>query len=136
MVCQWAPCRTGITGWPYQPPLHHRIWPLHRRTRRRRPPPRQLQPLRRAATTLALLRGTGTGTAALWRFQFSRLLGYSLLGALAGGTVQGLGWMGAQTALLRPLWTMLHVAALLLGLDAARLEERLRVLGLTPQRRD
>ncbi|WP_460566626.1 sulfite exporter TauE/SafE family protein [Hydrogenophaga aquatica] len=56
------------------------------------------------------------GTLALWKFQFSRLLGYSLMGALAGGTVQGLGWMGQQTAVLRPLWTMMHVAALLLGL--------------------
>jgi len=56
------------------------------------------------------------GAVALWRFQFSRLLGYSLLGALAGGTVEGLGWLGAQTAILRPVWTLLHVAALLLGL--------------------
>jgi uncharacterized protein len=55
-------------------------------------------------------------TRALWKFQFSRLLGYALMGALAGGTVQGLGWMGQQTAVLRPLWTMVHVAALLLGL--------------------
>lgn len=55
-------------------------------------------------------------TRALWTFQFSRLLGYALMGALAGGTVQGLGWMGQQTAVLRPLWTMVHVAALLLGL--------------------
>ncbi|MEY5098556.1 MAG: hypothetical protein RJA36_1275 [Pseudomonadota bacterium] len=69
------------------------------------------------AACAGIVRGSaGSGTAALWRFQLSRLLGYSLLGALAGGTVQGLGWMGAQTALLRPLWTMLHVAALLLGL--------------------
>ncbi|MFM2262231.1 MAG: hypothetical protein RI959_907 [Pseudomonadota bacterium] len=52
---------------------------------------------------------------ALWKFQFSRLLGYSLMGALAGGTVQGLGWMGAQTPVLRPLWTMVHVAALMMG---------------------
>jgi sulfite exporter TauE/SafE len=55
-------------------------------------------------------------TRALWTFQFSRLLGYSLMGALAGGTVQGLAWMGQQTAVIRPLWTLMHVAALLLGL--------------------
>jgi uncharacterized protein len=52
---------------------------------------------------------------ALWKFQVSRLVGYSLMGAVAGGTVQGLGWLGAQTAVLRPVWTMVHVAALLLG---------------------
>lgn len=53
---------------------------------------------------------------ALWTWQFSRLAGYALLGALAGGTVQGMGWLGQQTAVLRPVWTMMHVAALLLGL--------------------
>lgn len=55
-------------------------------------------------------------TRALWSFQLSRLLGYSLMGALAGGTVQGLAWMGQHTAVIRPVWTMMHVAALLLGL--------------------
>lgn len=55
-------------------------------------------------------------TRALWSWQFSRLVGYSLMGALAGGTVQGLGWMGQNTAVLRPVWTMMHVAAFLLGL--------------------
>jgi len=56
------------------------------------------------------------GAWALWKFQLSRVLGYSLLGALAGGTVAGLGWMGAHTAVVRPLWSMVHVAAVLLGL--------------------
>ena len=55
-------------------------------------------------------------TRALWSFQLSRLVGYSLMGALAGGTVQGLAWMGQHTAVIRPVWTMMHVAALLLGL--------------------
>ncbi|TSE34902.1 sulfite exporter TauE/SafE family protein [Tepidimonas charontis] len=53
---------------------------------------------------------------ALWTWQASRVLGYSVLGALAGGTVQGMGWLGQQTAVLRPVWTMMHVAALLLGM--------------------
>lgn len=52
---------------------------------------------------------------ALWTWQLGRLLGYALLGALAGGTVQGMGWLGQQTVVLRPVWTMMHVAALLLG---------------------
>lgn len=55
-------------------------------------------------------------TRALLVFQASRLLGYSVFGAVAGGTVQGLAWMGQQTAVIRPLWTLMHVAALLLGL--------------------
>lgn len=53
---------------------------------------------------------------ALWTWQLGRLVGYSVLGALAGGTVQGMGWLGQQTVVLRPVWTMMHVAALLLGL--------------------
>jgi uncharacterized protein len=54
-------------------------------------------------------------TRALWVFQGSRWVGYSLLGALAGGTVEGLAWVGQQTAVIRPVWTLMHVAALLLG---------------------
>ena len=71
------------------------------------------------AACAGIARGAGngqSGTLALWRFQFSRLLGYSLLGALAGGTVEGLAWMGTQTAVLRPLWTLLHVAVLAWGM--------------------
>lgn len=69
------------------------------------------------AACAGIARAAGAhSTRALWAWQFSRLLGYSLMGALAGGTVQGLGWMGQNTAVLRPLWTMVHVAAFLLGL--------------------
>lgn len=54
-------------------------------------------------------------TSALLTFQISRMLGYALFGALAAGSVQGLAWLGGQTAVLRPVWTMFHVAVLLLG---------------------
>lgn len=54
-------------------------------------------------------------TQAMWAFQLGRVLGYSALGALAAATVQGLGWLTTQSAALRPVWTMLHVAAFLLG---------------------
>jgi len=54
-------------------------------------------------------------TSALLTFQFSRMLGYAMFGALAAGSVQGLAWLGTNTAVLRPVWTMFHVAALLLG---------------------
>lgn len=60
--------------------------------------------------------GAPRSTWALMKFQCSRLVGYSLMGAAVGGTVQGLAWMGQQTAVIRPLWTLMHVAALLLGL--------------------
>ncbi|MBD3893273.1 sulfite exporter TauE/SafE family protein [Hydrogenophaga sp.] len=55
-------------------------------------------------------------TRALWTFQISRMLGYALFGAFAAGTVQGLAWLGSNTAVIRPVWTMFHVAVLLLGL--------------------
>ena len=53
---------------------------------------------------------------ALGLFQLGRLLGYALLGALAAASVQGLGWLTVQSAALRPVWSLLHVAAMGLGL--------------------
>ena len=52
---------------------------------------------------------------ALTAFQLGRLLGYSLLGALAAASVQGLGWLTTQSAAIRPVWTLLHLAAMALG---------------------
>ena len=54
-------------------------------------------------------------TRALGAFQIGRLFGYSLLGGLAAVSVQGLGWLTTQSAALRPLWTLLHLAAMALG---------------------
>jgi len=56
-------------------------------------------------------------TRALWTFQLSRMAGYALFGAFAAGSVQGLAWLGTNTQVVRPLWTMFHVAAFLLGLS-------------------
>ena len=52
----------------------------------------------------------------MWMFQLGRVFGYSALGGLAAATVQGLGWMTTQSAALRPVWSMFHVAMLVLGL--------------------
>lgn len=49
-------------------------------------------------------------------FLLGRLLGYSLLGLLAALSMQSLAWLTIQTAAARPIWTMLHLAAGLLGL--------------------
>lgn len=54
--------------------------------------------------------------AAMLTFQLGRILGYALLGALAAASIQGLGWLTVQSAALRPVWSLFHVAALLLGL--------------------
>jgi sulfite exporter TauE/SafE len=53
---------------------------------------------------------------AILSFQLGRIIGYSALGALAAASMQGLGWLTIHSVALRPVWTMLHVAALLLGL--------------------
>ena len=58
----------------------------------------------------------GQSSRALWVFQFGRLLGYSALGALAAASMQALGWLSVHSAALRPVWTLFHVAAALLGL--------------------
>lgn len=55
-------------------------------------------------------------SAAMWSFQAGRLVGYSALGVLAAASVQGLGWLTVQSAALRPVWSLLHVAATVLGL--------------------
>ena len=54
-------------------------------------------------------------TRAWWSFPFSRMVGYAACGAFAAGSVQGLALMGGQTVAIRPLWTMFHAAAFLLG---------------------
>lgn len=56
------------------------------------------------------------GTAAMALFQVGRWMGYGALGALAAASMQGLGWLTVQSAALRPLWSMVHVAAMVLGL--------------------
>lgn len=58
----------------------------------------------------------GQSTKALWVFQAGRLVGYSALGAGAAASMQGLGWLSVHSAALRPVWTLFHVAAALLGL--------------------
>lgn len=50
-----------------------------------------------------------------WQFHAGRLVGYSLAGAAAGQAVQTFAWLTSQSAVLRPLWTLLHVAVLVWG---------------------
>jgi sulfite exporter TauE/SafE len=62
---------------------------------------------------------------ALLSFQLGRLIGYGLLGLLAAAFMQGLGWLSVHAAALRPVWIMIHVAAIVIGLT-------LLVLGRQP----
>lgn len=65
----------------------------------------------------------GAGCGALCRdgramasFQAGRLAGYAAAGAAAGSAVQSVAWLSQQTAALRPLWLLLHLAVLAWGL--------------------
>jgi sulfite exporter TauE/SafE len=53
---------------------------------------------------------------ALMSFQVGRWVGYGLMGGLAAFSVQALGWLTVESAALRPVWSMLHVGAVVLGL--------------------
>lgn len=54
--------------------------------------------------------------SAMWSFQAGRVVGYAALGALAAASMQGLGWLTVQSAALRPVWTLFHVATFVLGM--------------------
>jgi uncharacterized protein len=58
----------------------------------------------------------GKSTRSMWIFQTGRLFGYSAMGGLAAVSMQSLGWLTVHAAAFRPLWSLVHVAAALLGL--------------------
>jgi uncharacterized protein len=60
--------------------------------------------------------GGARSTWSLVQFHAGRTLGYALLGGLAAASMQGLGWLTVYSAALRPVWSLLHVAAMVLGL--------------------
>ena len=66
-----------------------------------------VRPGRQAASTIA---------PAMALFQLGRLAGYSALGAVAAASMQALGWLTTHSAALRPVWSMLHIAAAAIGL--------------------
>lgn len=64
-----------------------------------------------------VIRGVGAPPVrGMWTFQGGRLLGYSLAGAVAGLAFQSLAWLSQNTAALRPVWTVFHLAVLAWGL--------------------
>jgi sulfite exporter TauE/SafE len=60
--------------------------------------------------------GDRSHARSLWVFQAGRLVSYSLAGAAAAFAVQSLGWLTANTAALRPVWTLFHLVVLAWGL--------------------
>jgi uncharacterized protein len=61
-------------------------------------------------------RGKPSGSSGIGLFHLGRLAGYAALGMIAASSIQSIGWLSIQTQALRPLWSMLHVAAIALGL--------------------
>lgn len=61
----------------------------------------------------------GRGRVSAWTFHLGRGLSYTAAGAFAAASMTGIAAMGAVVAALRPLWTLVHVAALVLGLYLA-----------------
>jgi len=75
-------------------------------------------------------------------FHLGRLLAYSAAGAVAAASVGSLAALGQAVAALRPLWTLVHLAALALGLyllwrgrQPAWMERLGRVRGQTVEHR-
>jgi uncharacterized protein len=64
-----------------------------------------------AAATGGRLRGSVP-----WAFHGARLVSYSVAGAVAAGSVGALAALSAWAPALRPLWTLLHAGAFVLGL--------------------
>ncbi len=58
----------------------------------------------------------GEGPARMWAFHLFRTMGYALAGAVAASSVGVLASLAAWAPTVRPLWTLLHVAAFGLGL--------------------
>ena len=60
--------------------------------------------------------GQARFTATMLALQAGRVAGYAVAGALVAASVASLGVLQDAAPLLRPLWTMAHVAAVALGL--------------------
>lgn len=60
--------------------------------------------------------GRGSPQRSLWTFQAGRLAGYAIAGGLAATVVDSLAWLTTQTAVLKPVWTVFHLAVLAWGL--------------------
>lgn len=61
-------------------------------------------------------RAAPSGRAAEWGFQVARLASYAVAGAIAAAGVGLVEAMGSSAPVLRPVWVLLHMAAMALGL--------------------
>ncbi len=69
------------------------------------------------AACAGITRGGRAGPArSMGVFQLGRLAGYMGAGAVAATAMQSLAWLSVQSAALRPIWMLLHMAVLAWGL--------------------
>ena len=71
--------------------------------------------LQNVSGSCASARGHGRAGRRALAFHAGRALSYAALGALAAASMQGLGWLSAQAAALRPVWTLMHLSVLAWG---------------------
>jgi sulfite exporter TauE/SafE len=69
-----------------------------------------------------------------WQFQAGRILGYGLAGAAAAQAVESFAWLTSQSTVLRPLWTLLHVAVLVWGMTLLALGRQPLLVGSAGRR--
>lgn len=67
-----------------------------------------------AAVTLACA-GRQRAAPALWGWHLGRVLSYAVAGALVAASVALMSRLGSSAAVLRPLWGLVHVAAMAFG---------------------
>jgi sulfite exporter TauE/SafE len=67
------------------------------------------------AACAAVAGGSGSMSRSLFALHGGRLGGYAAGGAIAAASVASMGTFAAAAPLLRPLWSMVHVAAVVLG---------------------
>jgi sulfite exporter TauE/SafE len=70
-----------------------------------------------ALGAIALRSSPGRPSRATLSVHAGRLISYAAAGALIASTVAALGTLQAAGSLLRPIWTLIHVAAIALGLS-------------------
>lgn len=64
----------------------------------------------------AVVRATnGQDANSALHFHIARIAGYGFLGGLAGASTQSIGWLTAQSTVLRPVWTVLLLATFSFG---------------------
>lgn len=68
------------------------------------------------AAPCAALTGRGNTGPVAWTFHAARVLSYTLAGAVVAGSVGALAALAQWSPVLRPLWTLLHASAFVLGL--------------------